>query len=185
MSDQGTEGLLSPFLKAQRLKKASKYVRGRVLDYGCGAGDLGKFCSPDSYLGFDIDAQTLSIAKEKYPQLNFTNQFPVSDGSNEKYDSIILSAVIEHVEDPAALLKMLKKYLNPDGYIVLTTPHPSLGWAHRLGARFGIFSAEASKEHKALLGKDYINRIASQAKLHIAVYERFLFGANQLVVLIR
>jgi 2-polyprenyl-3-methyl-5-hydroxy-6-metoxy-1,4-benzoquinol methylase len=127
MSDQGAEGLLSPFLKAQRLKKVRKYIKGRVLDFGCGTGDLGPFCNPEAYLGFDIDTQSLSIAKGKYPHLAFTDRFPSPYGSDEKFDSIILPAVIEHIDDPASLLKVLKMHLAADGYIVMTTPHPSLG----------------------------------------------------------
>ena len=182
MSDQGAEGLLSPFLKSQRLKKVRKYIKGSVLDFGCGTGDLGRFCSPETYLGFDIDSHSLSIAQEKNPHLRFTDHFP-SSGFDGKYDSIVLAAVIEHVEDPASLLMSLKKHLSPDGRIVITTPHPSLEWAHTLGVKFGVFSAEASKEHKTLLDKDYLNRIAFEAKLSVLVYERFLLGANQLVVM--
>lgn len=184
MSDQGTEGLLSPFLKAQRLKKLHKYVNGRVLDYGCGAGDLGQFCAPEAYVGFDIDVQSLSIAKAAYPHLVFTDRAPFSN-SADIYDSIILSAVIEHVDNPVSLLTLLEAHLSKDGQIVLTTPHPSLGWAHKLGAKIGLFSAEASKEHKKLLDKDSMSAVALEAKLFIAFYERFLFGANQLVVLKR
>jgi SAM-dependent methyltransferase len=184
MSDQGSEGLLSPFLKAQRLKKVREFIRGRVLDYGCGTGDLGQFCTPDAYVGFDIDPDSLSIAKESYPHLIFTSQFPFLNDL-DLYDSIVLSAVIEHVDDPVALLKLLKTHLNEDGQIVITTPHPSLGWAHKLGAKLGIFSAEASKEHKELLGKTALNRIASEAGLVVTLYERFLFGANQLTILKR
>lgn len=183
MSDQGAEGLLSPFLKAQRLKKVRKYIKGRVLDFGCGTGDLGQFCDPAEYVGFDIDSQSLNIAKEKYPYLTFTDQLPFLEELEKKYDSIILPAVIEHVDDPVSLLKLLKTYLASDGYIVMTTPHPLFGKVHELGAKLGIFSEEASQEHKALLDKYHMSRIALHAELIIVFYERFLFGANQLVVL--
>jgi 2-polyprenyl-3-methyl-5-hydroxy-6-metoxy-1,4-benzoquinol methylase len=185
MSDQGAGGLLSPFLKAQRLKKASKYAKGRTLDFGCGVGDLVEYCKPGSYLGIDIDLQSLLIAQNKYPHLNFANHFPLNNGSDEVFDTIIISAVIEHLSDPTALLKLLNKHLDRNGCIVITTPHPSMEWVLRLGARVGFFSAEANKEHKTLLDKKMITRMALDANLIFVYYERFLLGANQLIVLKR
>jgi 2-polyprenyl-3-methyl-5-hydroxy-6-metoxy-1,4-benzoquinol methylase len=182
MSAQGNEGLLSPFLKARRLKRIRKYIKGRVFDYGCGTGDLGKFCKRGSYLGFDTDAQSLALAKAKYQDLDFVDQFPLWNGWGEKFNTIVLCAVIEHVDDPASLLTVLEKYLDRDGTIVITTPRPSFRWIHSLGAKLGIFSAEANKEHRALLDKEDINRVALEANLIIVVYERFLLGANQLIV---
>jgi 2-polyprenyl-3-methyl-5-hydroxy-6-metoxy-1,4-benzoquinol methylase len=183
MSDQSNEGLFSPFLKTYRLKKVSRYIKGRVLDFGCGVGDLGQFCKPGLYLGFDIDQQSLTIARAKYPHLNFTDQLASSKEAREKYDSIILSAVIEHLDDPSSLLIEMKKYLCQDGHIVITTPNPSVEWIHKFGSRLGVFSSSASNEHKSLLGKIDIYRIASENNLIVEVYERFLLGANQLIVL--
>ena len=40
MADQGAEGLFSPFLRSRRLKAACPYIKGRVLDVGCGTGAL-------------------------------------------------------------------------------------------------------------------------------------------------
>ena len=37
MIDQGTERLLSPFLRRQRFKVARPYRSGRILDVGCGS----------------------------------------------------------------------------------------------------------------------------------------------------
>jgi 2-polyprenyl-3-methyl-5-hydroxy-6-metoxy-1,4-benzoquinol methylase len=183
MSDQGTEGILSPFLKAQRMKRVRRYIRGRVLDYGCGTGDLGLFCDPAAYTGFDADLHILRAAREKHPGLNFVEQLPASGRTSPGFDTILLVAVIEHVDHPAGLLQELRGLLNPGGRIVLTTPHASLGWAHALGAQLGIFSREASHEHKALLDRRSIGVLAGEAGLKVSEYERFLLGANQLIVL--
>lgn len=146
---------------------------------------MGQYCDPNTYLGFDIDNQSLTIARDNHPKLTFTDHSPLKNQSDETFDSIFLLVLIEHVDDPSSLLFSLKNLLCEDGCMVITTPHPSFEWVHRLGAGLGIFSVEASEEHKKLLGKEFFKKLGSKSKFNIVVYERFLFGANQLIVLRR
>jgi len=48
--DQAKEGLLSPFLQTQRIAAARPFLRGSVLDVGCGSGDLAAYVPPWCYL---------------------------------------------------------------------------------------------------------------------------------------
>ena len=178
MAEQ-TTGLLSPFLREQRLKAALPFVAGRVFDCGCGAGNLASHCDPGSYVGFDVDAQALDVARANHPAHTFVDAMPATGA----FDAVVALAVIEHVPDPPAFLRQLARLLAPGGCIVLTTPHPSLRWAHELGAKFGIFSAEAAEEHEALLDRRSVDAAAREAGLVLRSARRFLFGANQLFVL--
>lgn len=178
MPDQ-VEGLLSPWLREQRIKIVRPYVRGKVLDYGCGVGKIAEICSPDTYLGVDIDDASLKIAGEKYPGFRFEKKSP----QNEEFDTILLLAVIEHISDPGPFLKQLKMMLRPNGRIVLTTPHPSARWIHSLGALMGLFSGYANEEHEDLMDYYCIERCSSDVGLIILNYKRFLLGANQLFVM--
>lgn len=178
MGDQAT-GLLSPWLREKRLKMAGPYLKGRVLDYGCGVGALAPMCKPDAYLGIDVDRTMLEIARRKHPQFNFVSE--VSEA--EKFDTITALAVIEHVPDPVALLRKFKRMLKPKGHIVLTTPHPSSEWLHTLGAKIGLFSREASEEHQQLINYEHMQELGAKSGLVLEKNRRFLFGANQLFVL--
>ena len=40
MTDQAVEGLLSPFLRQQRINAIKPYIKGVVLEVGCGSGLL-------------------------------------------------------------------------------------------------------------------------------------------------
>ena len=40
MTDQAAEGLLSPMLRNRRIQAVKPFLRGRVLDVGCGNGAL-------------------------------------------------------------------------------------------------------------------------------------------------
>ena len=140
-------GILSPWLRRQRINAALPYLKGRVLDYGCGIGVLSNFISLENYLGVDIDEGSLEIARLNNPTKRFEKECP----KGEIFDTIALIAVIEHIDEPATFLSSLKPLLAPKGNIVLTTPYAPITWMHFFGVRIGLFSKEASDEHKTVL----------------------------------
>jgi SAM-dependent methyltransferase len=170
MADQTSGGALSPWLKTQRLKKVSTYAHGRVLDYGCGTGDLLEYCRPASYFGYDPDRQSVEIARVRYPGYEFSSDHSVLQKAG-------------HVESPHATLAALKQLLAPQGRFVLTTPHPHWRIAHDFGARLGIFNREASREHKSFLDRPKIFLLGRDLELKVLHFEEFLLGANQLIIL--
>jgi 2-polyprenyl-3-methyl-5-hydroxy-6-metoxy-1,4-benzoquinol methylase len=174
-------GVLSPWLQRRRLRLGPAYLRGRVLDYGCGDGQLATICRPKAYLGVDVNLRALDQARAAHPEFRFATS--VSD--RERFDTVAAFAFIEHVADPGAWLARVASLLEPGGRIVLTTPHPSWEWAHTLGARTHLFSWDAHQEHQELLDRTRLQELASDAGLLVETYRRFLLGANQLVVLRR
>jgi 2-polyprenyl-3-methyl-5-hydroxy-6-metoxy-1,4-benzoquinol methylase len=177
MAEQVT-GLLSSYLRRRRFKAAIPHIRGKVLDFGCGTGELAAFFSPADYWGVDSDLGSLQLAWKKRPHYKFSQNVPDAGG----FDTIVLLAVIEHVANPQNLLEELKTQLNPTGQLVMTTPHPSFGWVHALGAKIGIFSSEASEEHEDLWGLENMHLAAQKVGLRLKFYRRFLLGANQLFI---
>jgi len=181
MADQGSEGLLSPFLRKQRITAVKPYLTGRVLDVGCGAGVLAEWVDPQDYLGVDIDGVSLDKARNANPSHRFSTTLPAA---GEKFDTITALAVIEHVKSPVDFLVMLSAYLeeSPDSKIVCTTPHLLLGWAHTAGAKLGLFSRHANEEHEILFDRNKLNAVAESAGLELVLYKRFLLGVNQLAI---
>jgi 2-polyprenyl-3-methyl-5-hydroxy-6-metoxy-1,4-benzoquinol methylase len=183
MADQANEGLLSPTLLRQRIAAARPFLSGRILDVGCGSGALAAWVPVQDYLGVEPDEMALAVARAKHPNHAFRSELPMP--GEFSFDTIVALAVIEHVEDPKRFLRALATRLAPSplSRVVLTTPHPSAAAIHRIGANLGIFSRQAAKEHKTFLGRSRLAEIAEAARLHTAVYRRFLFGLNQLAVL--
>jgi 2-polyprenyl-3-methyl-5-hydroxy-6-metoxy-1,4-benzoquinol methylase len=181
MADQGTEGLLSPYLRKKRIAAVRPFLRGRVLDVGCGSGALAAELPPDRYLGFDPDEESIAIAKEAHAGHRFVTSLAEAGGD---FNTIVSLAVIEHIEDPGGFLREQRDRLGTaeGDSIVCTTPHPAVDWVHTLGASIGLFSAHASEEHEQLLDRDSLAALAEPNKLVLAGYKRFLFGANQLAV---
>jgi 2-polyprenyl-3-methyl-5-hydroxy-6-metoxy-1,4-benzoquinol methylase len=149
------------------------------LDCGCGVGHWASRVASQNYVGFDIDPESLELARRAFPQHTFRSEMP----SGADFDTVLLLAVIEHVADPVGFIRRVSSLLVDGGRVVLTTPRPSFEWIHTLGAKLGLFSAEASEEHEELLDHRAIERLAQNSGLELAVFERFLGGANQLAVL--
>jgi len=64
----------------------------------------------------------------------------------------------------------------------VTTPHPSVDWAHVLGAAVELFSKHANEEHEDLLNRAKLEMAGTQAGLELVSYQCFLFGTNQIAV---
>jgi len=184
MADQMT-GLLSPFLRARRIAAVrSLLARGRVLDIGCGTGQLAGLVESSRYTGVDQDEASVAAARREQPAHRFltTVEF-MSASPQEPFDLIVGLAVIEHIENPTAWLTSLRTYLAPTGQVLLTTPHPFGRRIHDLGGRIGVFSREAAEEHHEFLDRKRMAVVAERAGFRLARFRPFLLGANQLFVL--
>jgi 2-polyprenyl-3-methyl-5-hydroxy-6-metoxy-1,4-benzoquinol methylase len=181
MTNQANEGLLSPFLRRQRIGIVKNFLKGKVLDIGAGGGYLAQYVAPNLYVGIEPDDVAIDEAKNSFTSHNFYTQL---NNELEKFDTVVALAVIEHVPSPADFLKELKCYLstNPHSKIVITTPHPAVDWVHYCGAQIGLFSRHANEEHNDLLNKKKLFDIGTSCGLTLIHYKRFLFGANQLAI---
>jgi SAM-dependent methyltransferase len=141
------------------------------------AGEIQPIC----YLGIEVDQLSLDSAINQFPTHSFQESLPKE---NEKFDTIISLAVIEHVKNSESFLAGLSKRLKPDtdARIVITTPHPSMGWVHDLGATVGLFSQHASDEYEELFDHPKLELDGKKAALRLVSYKRFIFGGNQLAV---
>jgi len=100
-----------------------------VLDAGCSTGGLTRMLLSR---GFQVDAIDLSAYAVKQVEAmlspeersNFTGI--VGDMMRfvpeKRYDLVVLSEVLEHLEDDLGLLKKVTGWLKPDGLIVVTVP---------------------------------------------------------------
>ncbi|MCX6776184.1 MAG: class I SAM-dependent methyltransferase [Candidatus Micrarchaeota archaeon] len=180
-------GLLSPFLRKWRIRKASRWVQGkRILDCGCGDGSLlGIIGENVDYLGVDINEKVINEAKGRYRGANFIllNVEKGDLGRYGKFDSVVACALLEHLNNPKKFISKIVKLLSRDGRIIITTPAPISHNILGYGSTIGIFEREAFEEHKHYLIYDDFRRMAKELKLTIKHYERFQFGLNQLVVL--
>jgi len=180
---QEGEGILSPFLKNQRYKITSKEIESKrkVLDIGCGKGDLKNRLIDCDYFGIDLKKRWPTDSKNLFI-CDISKTIP-KQLTNEKFDCIVALAIIEHLKEPKKFLANIKTLLAPSGKIILTTPHPLGRKIHDFGAKIGIFSKEAAEEHEKFLARDDFIKLSKENNLRVTKYKRFLLGLNQLVVL--
>jgi len=105
----------------------------RVLDAGCGDGywlvRLGE--SPGICLtGIDYNPVRVERARKVAPKVSVRMGDLASLKSEEKFDVILFSQVLEHVPDDVALLRLLHDLLNKDGMLILGTPNEG-SWLHQ------------------------------------------------------
>lgn len=100
-----------------------------ILDLGCGVGSIDFFLAKQGFKvdGVDISKHAISIARKFKKLSNVSNAaFFLDDvttfNNHKKYDLIICSEVIEHIEDDKKLLKNMYLLLEKEGVGVITTP---------------------------------------------------------------
>lgn len=186
MSDKGQiTGVMSPLLEKWRMDKILQHVTGEnILDYGCGYGKFASIIDSKRYVGVEINKNVLEIARETYCD-NSAVFFCTPEEFKHmelKYDNIILSAVIEHLEKPTEILVQLKQRLSDSGSIIITTPTHKANKILEFGAHLHLFSKEAIDEHDQLFDKKDFIQISKITGLVLEKYECFELGLNQLVV---
>jgi len=91
-----------------------------VLEIGCSAGDLLNSVNPSNGVGVDVSCKTIEKAKKKYPKLNFYVQNAECLTINEKFDYIIISDLINVVNDVQLVLENIEKVANTNTRIVIS-----------------------------------------------------------------
>jgi 2-polyprenyl-3-methyl-5-hydroxy-6-metoxy-1,4-benzoquinol methylase len=174
--------ILSSFLQRQRLKIAKPYIHGRVLDLGCGFGEVTELIGPGNYVGIDGHPKIVEWLKINHPEYEF-HHFDLDQDQiiiNKQFDTIIMLAVIEHLQNPDNILSQIPDLLNNGGSFIMTTPAPAGDVMHQIGAKIGLFSKHAVDDHEIIFTHQSMEPYLTRNGLAIREFRRFLLGANQL-----
>jgi ubiquinone biosynthesis O-methyltransferase len=97
----------------------------KVLDVGCGTGFFAFHAAKKGakVLGIDYAEEGITIAKTKYRHKNLKFEKQDVKEIKEKFDIIVSIGVLEHMDEPFEILKLLKSRLYPKGKIIITTPN--------------------------------------------------------------
>ena len=111
--------LINHILDRELTRCARKYLRGRLVDIGCGSKPYAKLLSPflTEHIGLDHHA---NLGDHTNGTLRGTAyQIPSDD---ETFDSVLCTAVLEHLEEPEDALNECCRVLKPGGYALYTVP---------------------------------------------------------------
>jgi SAM-dependent methyltransferase len=111
----------------------------RVLESGCGLGDLLAAVKPSRGVGVDFSASTLELAKQRHPELEFHQADTTGFTSDEKFDYVILSDLVNDLPDVQALFERLHRNIFQHSRLVLNFYNnlwrPLLAFGEALGAK--------------------------------------------------
>ncbi len=102
----------------------------RVLEIGC---NTGEFChllnsTADCYVkGIDINREAISIAHQKYAEIDFQAVDVMNLKESASYDAVYMQHVIEHLENPKEALLAIRNLLKGNGLLILSCPNK---WAY-------------------------------------------------------
>lgn len=137
------------------------YLRGhaplRILNVGCGSGELSFLLAADGYtvVGIDPAEEYIALAKKALPPA-FSSRCSFQVGaieeftSTRQFDAVIAADVLEHIEDDARAAQKLSALMRGGGRLIVTVPAmPSLFGFH--DEQLGHFRRYRASSLRALL----------------------------------
>src|SRR5688572_20551801 len=99
-----------------------------VLDVGCGNGIISRLLAEKGFYvtAIDVSDKTIGLARlRNYHPLIEYKVVPAGDLDPDpgKFEAIVCSEVLEHLDAPIDLLQVLCASLTPEGVIVVTVPN--------------------------------------------------------------
>jgi SAM-dependent methyltransferase len=106
-----------------RLFKNKERSKIKILDFGCGNGNLLIELKNRGFLnlfGYDFDEKATLLSNDNdfivFSNLSLVNKYG-------KYDYIFLNHVVEHLSDAKSIINNLEALLNTSGKIIIRTPN--------------------------------------------------------------
>lgn len=115
----------------------------RVLELGCGTGDLLAAVEPAVGVGVDFSAEMVARAAQRHPHLTFVQADAheldeLAPPFDQPFDAIILSDLVNDVWDVQAVLERLGQWTTPRTRIVLNVHSHLWELPLRLAERLGL-----------------------------------------------
>ena len=141
--------------------EGDELVDKKILDAGCGTGQrvlgFAKRYPKAQFQGVDMTRASLDVAwqlakKHEIQNITFHQGNILSLDLQEKFDFIISTGVIHHLEDPLKGLNNLCKHLTSEGVICLWHYHP-LGEFDRLVGRELLLTLWQAQHSDLLMGQ--------------------------------
>lgn len=153
-----------------------------VLDVGCSSGYFGKRLIDEKgciVRGIEIDEIKANEAKRFYKDV-YTSSIEDEiflNSIKEKFDTVIFADVIEHIQNPKPVLRLAGRWLNDDGYILLSVPNVG-HWSIIKDLIFGKFEYRElgllDRSHLRFYTRKSIERLLDECDLDIVLRDSTL-----------
>ncbi|MGM0647961.1 MAG: class I SAM-dependent methyltransferase [Bacteroidota bacterium] len=129
-SGQGIVNQVYKLVRGYTVKQKYKVVRmfkpgRRILDIGCGTGELLNFFKESNWevRGIEPDADARAFAKKEY-DLPVDQEDALDQMDDNSFDVITMWHVLEHVAGLNKRMRTIRRLLKDDGVVVIAVPNP-------------------------------------------------------------
>lgn len=98
---------------------------GRLLDFGCGRGHLLRAARERGWsaVGYDVDPESVArVAREHDLELHAGDSLAL-DLPAGAFDLVTMNHVLEHLKDPAPVIRRMRELLRPGGALLVAVPN--------------------------------------------------------------
>ena len=159
------------------INKYLNYKPRNIIDLGTADGEMLYDLSisfPDTeFLGVEYSRDLVEIAHQK----NLSNVKIIEGDVNEvhklvevKFDVVIATAIIEHVDNPEVFMKRVYDLLKTDGILILTTPDPI--WEH-IATFVGHLQDE---QHNEVPNLKRLRQLSEVSNLKVELLQKFMIS---------
>jgi ubiquinone/menaquinone biosynthesis C-methylase UbiE len=134
------------FTEKKRVKAIFKLMDvsqgDRVIEIGCGAGNILEKAPQGKLFGVDISLFILTKAKQKLNKkvCLFLADAQILPFKDQVFTRVICSEVLEHLLDPLAAVNEAARILGNQGVVIISIPNESMiNWIKSILIRLGIF----------------------------------------------
>jgi 2-polyprenyl-3-methyl-5-hydroxy-6-metoxy-1,4-benzoquinol methylase len=166
---------IDKYLIRFRYETLRPHFHGAVgLELGPAEGQMTQFLISDFESLTAVDGAPKLLDKiPDYPNLIKVHALFENFNPQKKFDTIIMEHILEHVDKPVALLKRIKKWLRPEGRILLGVPNGNS--IHRLAAvKMGLLkhscelnSRDIAQGHRRVYKRETLIRDIESAGIKI------------------
>ena len=166
---------------ARAIKKSGR--QPRILDLGCGTGELAPafLKAGYSYVGIDIEPERIEYAQRTYRK----GKFHVMDAHHLRYadgyfDQILITGVLHHLSDRdvRSIVAEMKRVLRPEGCALVMEDIALRGSLNLLGALVHLADAGAyirrPKEYEPLFMPQFAIRGTYPVRAGVCDYQAFV-----------
>lgn len=107
----------------------SPYTGNRVLEIGCGTGNLtALFEDKELIMGIDIEKKWIDIAKKRLNKSNFklacydVTDEKITNLKKHKIDTVMCFNVLEHIKEEKKALNNMAAIIQPNGKLIVLVP---------------------------------------------------------------
>lgn len=93
----------------------------RVVELGCGEGDLLAALEPSVGVGVDFSEEMLALARSRHPELSFVHQDVGELALDGTYDVVILSDLVNELWDVQGVFERVRPLCTPSTRIILNS----------------------------------------------------------------